>query len=82
QVQNGCFVRQAIECAVVRRAAAMITANQCYQLAQNLHLQHIAIERKQIYDFFQLDDDFHQKLAQIAVCQLAWDTIDNIKASI
>ncbi|ESG33370.1 GntR family transcriptional regulator, partial [Salmonella enterica subsp. enterica serovar Meleagridis] len=34
QVQNGCFVRQAIECAVVRRAAAMITDNQCYQLAQ------------------------------------------------
>ncbi|SUH66310.1 regulatory protein [Salmonella enterica subsp. enterica serovar Madelia] len=54
------------------RAAAMITDNQCYQLAQNLHLQHIAIERKQIDDFFQLDDDFHQKLAQIADCQLAW----------
>ncbi len=33
------------------RAAAMITDNQCYQLAQNLHLQHIAIERKQIDDF-------------------------------
>ncbi|EEN6691550.1 GntR family transcriptional regulator [Salmonella enterica subsp. enterica serovar Paratyphi B] len=82
QVQNGCFVRQAIECAVVRRAAAMITDNQCYQLAQNLHLQHIAIERKQIDDFFQLDDDFHQKLAQIADCQLAWDTIENIKATI
>lgn len=54
QVQNGCFVRQAIECAVVRRAAAMITDNQCYQLAQNLHLQHIAIERKQIDDFSSL----------------------------
>lgn len=32
--------------------SAMITDNQCYQLAQNLHLQHIAIERKQIDDFF------------------------------
>ncbi|KAF0658828.1 GntR family transcriptional regulator, partial [Salmonella enterica subsp. enterica serovar Worthington str. BCH-7253] len=28
------------------------------------------------------DDDFHQKLAQIADCQLAWDTIENIKATI
>lgn len=34
--------------------AAMITDNQCYQLAQNLHLQHIAIERKQIDDFSSL----------------------------
>ncbi|TGD49697.1 GntR family transcriptional regulator, partial [Salmonella enterica subsp. enterica serovar Poona] len=63
QVQNGCFVRQASECAVVRRAAAMITDNQCYQLAQNLHLQHIASARKQIAAFVQLDDDVRRRLA-------------------
>ncbi|MET6677692.1 GntR family transcriptional regulator [Citrobacter amalonaticus] len=82
QVRNGCFVRQAIECAVVRRAAAQITDSQCYQLEQNLNQQRIAIERKQLNDFFELDDDFHQKLATIADCQLAWDTIENIKATI
>jgi DNA-binding GntR family transcriptional regulator len=48
----------------------------------NLHQQRIAIDRKQLNDFFQLDDEFHQKLAQIADCQLAWDTIENIKATI
>ncbi|HFZ8993537.1 TPA: GntR family transcriptional regulator [Citrobacter freundii] len=82
QVRNGCFVRQAIECAVARRAATMITTHQCYQLEQNLHQQSIAIERKQLDDFFQLDDEFHQKLAIIADCQLAWDTVENIKAAI
>ncbi len=82
QVRNGCFVRQAIECAVVRRAAAQITDSQCYQLEQNLNQQRIAIERKQLNDFFELDDNFHQKLATIADCQLAWDTIENIKATI
>ncbi len=82
QVRNGCFVRQAIECAVVRRAAGMITAGQLYQLEQNLNQQRTAIERKQINDFFELDDAFHQKLADIAECQLAWDTIENIKATI
>jgi DNA-binding GntR family transcriptional regulator len=82
QVRNGCFVRQAIECAVARRAAGMITESQCYQLEQNLNQQRIAIERKQLDDFFQLDDEFHQKLAMIADCQLAWDTIENIKATI
>ena len=35
----------------------MITDNQCYQLEQNLHQQRIAIDRKQLNDFFQLDDD-------------------------
>ena len=58
QVRNGCFVRQAIECAVARRAAAQITDSQCYQLEQNLNQQ------------------------RIADCQLAWDTIENIKATI
>ena len=82
QVRNGCFVCQAIECAVVRRAASMITDSQCYQLEQNLNQQRVAIDRKQINDFFELDDDFHQQLATIADCQLAWDTIENIKATI
>lgn len=82
QVRNGCFVRQAIECAVVRRAADMITPEQLYLLEQNLNQQRTAIERKQINDFFMLDDAFHETLAHIAQCQLAWDTIENIKATI
>lgn len=81
-VRNGCFVRQAIECAVVRRAATLITDAQCYRLEQNLHQQRIAIDRQQIGDFFTLDDEFHQQLSQVADCQLAWDTIENIKATI
>ena len=81
QVRNGCFVRQAIECAVARRAAGMMTDSYCYQLEQNLNQQRTAIERKQLNDFFHLDDEFHQKLAQIADCQLAWDTIENLKAT-
>lgn len=82
QVRNGSFIRQAIECAVVHRAATMITDSQCYLLEQNLHQQRIAIERKQLDDFFELDDNFHQILTQIADCQLAWDTIENLKATI
>jgi DNA-binding GntR family transcriptional regulator len=82
QVRNGCFVRQAIECAVVRRAAGMVNSEQIYQLEQNLNQQRTAVERQQLNDFFQLDDEFHQKLSLIADCQLAWDTVENIKATI
>ncbi len=54
------FRSPAIECAVVRRAAGMITAEQIYQLEQNLNQRRIAVERQQLNDFFQLDDEFHQ----------------------
>ena len=67
---------------MVRRAAGMITPEQLYLLEQNLNQQRTAIERKQINDFFMLDDAFHETLAHIAQCQLAWDTIENIKATI
>lgn len=81
-VRNSCFVRQAIECAVVRRAAELITDEQVYQLEQNLYQQRLAVERQQSSAFFQLDDEFHQLISNIADCPLAWDTIENIKASI
>ncbi|NUU67907.1 GntR family transcriptional regulator [Enterobacteriaceae bacterium BIT-l23] len=82
QVSNGCFVRQAIECAVARRAASLINDDWLWQLEQNLSQQRSAIDRQQQNDFFTLDDDFHQKMALIADCQLAWDTVENIKAAI
>ena len=67
---------------MLRRAAGMVNDEQLYQLEQNLNQQRTAVERQQLTDFFQLDDEFHQKLSQIADCQLAWDTVENIKATI
>ncbi|MEN3754259.1 GntR family transcriptional regulator [Mangrovibacter yixingensis] len=81
QVRSGGFVREAIERAVVRRAASLITDEQLYQLEQNLNQQRTAVDRHQLNDFFQLDDDFHQRLCDIAQCRLAWETIENIKAA-
>ncbi|WP_411911308.1 FCD domain-containing protein, partial [Acinetobacter baumannii] len=51
-------------------------------MEQNLHQQRIAGDRQQLNDFFLLDDEFHQKLSIIADCQLAWETVENIKAAI
>ena len=81
QVKNGCFVREAIECAVAKRAARMATDEHLYLLEQLLNQQRIAIERNQLDDFFLLDDEFHQQLALVADCPLAWDTVENIKAT-
>lgn len=80
-VKNGCFIREAIERAVVKRTANMATESDLYMLEQLLNQQRIAIERNQLDDFFQLDDEFHQRLALVADCHLAWETVENIKAT-
>lgn len=82
QVQNGCLIRDAIERAVVKRAIDYIDDEALWDLEQNLHQQQNAVSRHQHNDFFALDDAFHQALAQIADCQLAWETVENIKAAI
>jgi len=81
-VNNGCFIRKAIECAVVRRAAELATDSQILQLEQNIHQQKITVEQKQLHDFLKLDDEFHQQISLMADCPLAWSTIENIKANI
>lgn len=81
QVKNGCFIREAIERAVAKRAASMASDDSLYLLEQLLNQQRMAIERNQLDDFFQLDDEFHQQLALMADCRLAWETVENIKAT-
>ncbi|XNM59127.1 FCD domain-containing protein [Escherichia coli] len=56
--------------------------SQCYQLEQNLHQQRIAIDASNWMIFLNLDDNFHQLLTQVPDCQLAWDTIENLKATV
>jgi len=81
-VNNGCFIRKAIECAVVRRATELATDSQILQLEQNIHQQKLTVEQKQLHDFLKLDDEFHQQISLMADCPLAWSTIENIKANI
>ncbi|MBU4681084.1 GntR family transcriptional regulator [Cedecea davisae] len=80
-VKNGCFIREAIECAVAKRAAAKVSHSDLYTLEHLLNQQSVAISDGKIDDFFSLDDKFHQQLALIADCSLAWETIENIKAT-
>lgn len=82
QVRNGCFVRQAIECAVVRRAAGMVNDEQLYQLEQNLNQQRTAVERQQLTVFSSWMTNFTKSSRKSPTPRLAWDTVENIKATI
>ncbi|KFX20510.1 GntR family transcriptional regulator [Pectobacterium betavasculorum] len=81
RVADARFIRQALECAIVRRAAEMVMDEQLLALEHNLRRQELAAQNEQVREFLSLDDSFHQLLTQIANCPLAWETIESIKAT-
>lgn len=81
RVADGRFIREAVEVAVVRRAASEADAVGLAALAHNLQLQKLAAERHDSQEFLLLDDAFHRLIAQSIACELAWETVENIKAT-
>lgn len=81
RVADARFLRQAMECAIVRRAALNISDRHIMLLEHNLHRQELAAQNRQMREFFCLDDEFHRLLTEIADCPLAWDIIESIKAA-
>lgn len=81
RVADGRFIREAVEVAVVRRAALEIQPAALMALAHNLQLQRLSAERHDSQAFLTLDDEFHRLIAESINCTLAWETVENIKAA-
>lgn len=81
RVADGRFIREAVEIAVVRRAAVEIASPALMALEHNLQLQKMAAERHDSQAFLSLDDEFHRLIAESINCTLAWETVENIKAA-
>lgn len=81
RVADGRFIREAVEVAVIRRAAVEASAESLAQLEHNLKLQKMAAERHDSQAFLLLDDEFHRLIAQSINCELSWETVENIKAA-
>jgi GntR family transcriptional regulator, rspAB operon transcriptional repressor len=80
EVQNARFIREAIEVAVVRKAALETSPGQISELNRILDDQRAASEAGDNVDFLRLDDAFHQALAHAADCDYAWRVLENLKA--
>jgi DNA-binding GntR family transcriptional regulator len=80
KVREGRFIREAIEAAVVRKAAVAITDPQLAELAANLREQKAASKANDTAAFLACDEQFHFLIAQSIDCVAAWDTIQDIKA--
>lgn len=81
-VTSSQFVREALECRAVRFATERATRPQIEALRQQLSLQAKAIEKGGSVAFFQLDEQMHSLILDIAGHPDAWDLIASVKAQL
>jgi DNA-binding GntR family transcriptional regulator len=81
-VEDARFVREAIECALARRAAQAIAADAALLVSLEAHVaaQEKAAAARDAELFFQLDEDFHRSLAALAGRPSAWRIVEDVKA--
>lgn len=80
EVLNARFVREAVECAIVRSAAELIDDAGCARL------NHLIIDQKRAADvgdyrhFYGLDEAFHREISTIVECDLAARVVESARA--
>ncbi len=79
-VENARFIREAIEVAVVRKAADAARPDELGRLNTLLARQREASEAGDHAYFLRLDEAFHQTIARSVDCEHAWRVIESLKA--
>jgi GntR family transcriptional regulator, rspAB operon transcriptional repressor len=79
EVENARFIREAIEVAVVRRAAETASSDDVKMLRDLVDLQAAAGDHPDQAHFLALDDAFHQTIARIVECENAWRVAEDLK---
>jgi DNA-binding GntR family transcriptional regulator len=74
------FVREAVEVAVVRRAAGQFDPWMHDRIAANLQQQKTVVASGDHNQFRTLDGQFHILIAKGAGCEMAWTAISDMKA--
>jgi DNA-binding GntR family transcriptional regulator len=80
QVQNVRFIREAIEVAVVRKAALEASSKRVEEFRRLIDAQREAERRGDHMEFLRLDEAFHQALAHSVGTDYAWRVLENLKA--
>ncbi|SHM99336.1 GntR family transcriptional regulator [Gracilibacillus kekensis] len=74
-VEEGRFVRENIEKAIVKEAVEMISEEDLIQLESNLTLQEFSLEKGSFQRLFELDDEFHQLLYRGCGKNRTWEMV-------
>lgn len=80
EVQNARFLREAIEVAIVRKAAAEADDSHIAAIAATVEAQRVVAKSGDNVEFLRLDDAFHQTIARSADCDDAWRVLEHLKA--
>ena len=79
-VTDARFVREAVECAIARRAAETLTPDGVGILKAVIAEQRAAMKAGDLERFFILDEAFHRGLAHATGCTYAWKVVEQAKA--
>jgi GntR family transcriptional regulator, rspAB operon transcriptional repressor len=71
-VQDAQFVREALECAAVRRAAELASDEDIARLRDTIRRQQRTRESQDVDQFYALDDELHRALCELSGHELAW----------
>jgi len=74
------FIREALECAAVRRAAELAGEDDIARLEENLHSQDRAGDAGDLDAFYLLDDAFHRGLCDLSGHAAVWAVSDRAKS--
>jgi len=74
------FVREALECAAIRRAAVLATEDDIRALEENLRSQDRANENDDVEAFYALDDALHQSLCDLSRHPTVWSISQRAKS--
>lgn len=80
EVLNARFVREAVECAIVSTAAALIDDAGLRRLAGLIAEQKIAAGKGEYRQFNLLDEAFHREIASIIECDYATRVVESARA--
>lgn len=72
-VADAAFVREALECAAVRRAAERVKPGDADELAARLDRQQEAVDAHDATGFGELDSQLHRRLCELAGHPIAWE---------
>jgi DNA-binding GntR family transcriptional regulator len=79
EVENARFIREAIEAAVVRKAADEASDSQITALDRLIELQVAISGTGDLAGFLHLDEQFHRAVAEAADCEHAWHIVEDLK---
>lgn len=79
-IEEGRFLREHMERAVVRLACSVITYDTLLQLETNLKLQGVSAEMKDYVRLYELDEEFHRLIFRGCNKERIWNSIQQLNA--